>query len=131
MLLTIFQYVDKIKFKINGLYLTISLRDKRYHRTMYSWWKNVDLNKIEEMLSTNFDVEFKKIPWDDERSLSVYRELNDQLKVSADTVKAYVTSMNAVIFQPKLAEMTENDEKLIKELIKIYPRERPSPMHLR
>jgi hypothetical protein len=82
-------------------------------------------------LSSKFQVEFKRIPWDNERSLSVFRELNDQLKITADTVKAYVTPMNAVIFQPIEAEKTENDEELIIELAKLYPRDRPSPIHLR
>lgn len=107
------------------------MSDKRYHRTRWTWWKNVDLNKANELLSSKFQIEFKRIPWDDERSLSVFRELNDQLKITADTVKAYVTPMNAVIFQPIEAEKTENDEELISELAKLYPRDRPSPIHLR
>lgn len=107
------------------------MTDKRYHRTRWTWWSNVDLKKVNKLLSSNFDVEEKKIPWDDERSLSVYRELNDQLKITADTVKAYLTPLNATIFQPHEAEKTEKDEKLISEIMKIYPQERPTPMHLR
>jgi hypothetical protein len=107
------------------------LADRRYHRTRWTWWKNVDLNDVNEKLKSNFEVELKIIPWDDERSLSIFRELNDQLKISADTIKAYATPMHAVIFQPYLGEKTERDEELIQELMKIYPRDRPSPMHLR
>lgn len=107
------------------------MKDTRYHRTRWTWWKNVDLKKVNEKLSGNFDVEEKIIPWDDERSLSLFRELNDQLKITADTVKAYLTPMNATIFQPEQAEKTEKDNELINELAKIYPRDRPTPMHLR
>jgi hypothetical protein len=105
--------------------------DKRYHRRRFTWWTNVDLEQIQQRLKDKYDVEYKKIPWDDERSISLFKDLNDRLIVKADTLRAFLTADSVTIFQREEGNMTEKDQELRKDLLKIYPYDRPTPLHLR
>ena len=86
----------------------------------------MDLERLENELGGKFHVEDVTIPWDD-REISTYGDMNNELKISADTLGAYVTPIRAVLYQKKVSPFTLRDLELRNKLIEYYSRERPSP----
>jgi len=99
---------------------------KPYHYIRFNWWRRVDLNKAADELRETFSVETYTIPWD-ERAISLNNEMNEELRVRADTLTAFLSPFKVVLFQRDPAPFTERDVALRKKMIELYPHERPTP----
>jgi hypothetical protein len=61
---------------------------------------------------------------------SLFKDESVELKVRADTLRAFVSSVRAVLYQKEKAPFTLRDMGLRETLFKWYPKKRLSPMPL-
>lgn len=99
---------------------------KPYHYVRFNWWKRVDLDEVAGELGEKFSVKLVRIPWD-ERAVSLDQEMNEELRVKADTLNAFLTPFKVVLFQKKAAQFTAIDAELRERMMELYPRDRPTP----
>lgn len=121
-----FPKVETIKLPNDKSVLKRSKMSKPYYYIRFNWWKDVDLGKLENELAKKFHVERVRIPWDD-RKISLFGDMNTELKIFADNLRAYVSPIRAILYQKKASPFTQRDLDLRNKLIEYYPRERPSP----
>jgi len=100
-----------------------------YHYVRFTWWKNVDLRNVERELDAAFSVESIEMPGDD-REFSLYKEMRGELKVRADTLGAILSPVRAVLFQREAMPFTARDVELRRRILKLYPRNTPTPLPL-
>jgi hypothetical protein len=100
---------------------------KPYHYVRFNWWTEATLDDLKQRLSEKFSTEWVDIEWDHKRHISLFKDKNLQLKVKADTLRAYLTPLSAVMFQKEREPFTSLDLRLREIIIEFYPRERPSP----
>lgn len=98
---------------------------RAYHYIRFNWWREVDLEEVAEELSRDFRVEMVRIPWDD-REITLHDQ-NEELKVWADTLGAFLSPFKVVLFQREAAPFTARDMALRKRMMELYPRNRPTP----
>jgi hypothetical protein len=101
-------------------------RARPYHYVRFNWFKKVDLKKAERVLSVNFEVKMVRIPWND-MEISIGDDMSEELRVEADTLAAFLSTLKVVLFQRKPAPFTTRDMELRKIMMELYPRERPTP----
>ena len=99
---------------------------KPYHYVRFNWWRRVDLDEAAEELGKEFSVRMVRIPWD-ARMVSLDQSMNEELRVRADTLAAFLTPFKVVLFQKEAAPFTASDMALRKRMMELYPRERPTP----
>jgi len=97
-----------------------------YHYVRFRWWSRVDLKKVSEDLSELFRVEMF-VPPSGERELVFRKDEREELKVSADTLTAWLSVFRAVLSQKEAAPFTARDLELRKKVLELYPRSRPTP----
>jgi len=97
-----------------------------YHYIRFTWWITVDMKEVATKLGESFDVQSITMPYD-EGELSLYKEVRDKLKVTADTLEAILSPIRAILFQREPAPFTARDLELRKRIIELYPRDRSTP----
>jgi len=97
-----------------------------YHYVRFNWWSRVDLDEVAEELGERFTVRMTKIEWDDRR-ISLSDEMNEELRVKADTLTAFLTPLKVVMFQNEAAPFTPRDLDLKRRMDELYRRSRPTP----
>lgn len=97
-----------------------------YHYVRFRWWSRVDLQKVSEDLSGLFSVEMIVLP-SGERELVFKKDERRELKVSADTLTAWLSVFRAVLSQKEAFPFTARDLELRKKVLELYPRSRPTP----
>lgn len=60
------------------------------------------------------------IPWDD-RQISLFSGMNEELNIRADTLRAYASPICVVMYQKQYAPFTARDLELGEMQIKQYP----------
>ncbi|UCH02060.1 MAG: hypothetical protein JSV20_09680 [Candidatus Bathyarchaeota archaeon] len=96
-----------------------------YNYVRFRWWNEIDFEKIERDLAKSFDVERITVG-DSGTSLSLIKDYRERLKVSADTLKVRLSGFRAVLYQQKAAPFTTRDLALRRQILKLYPRNRPT-----
>lgn len=99
---------------------------KRYHYIRFNWLRRVDLEEAAEELGEKFSVRLVRIPWDD-MLVSLDQSMNEELRVRADTLRAFLTPFRVILFQKEAAPFTARDMELRKRMMELYPRDRPTP----
>jgi len=99
---------------------------KPYHYVRFNWLRRVDLDEAAEELGKEFSVRMVRIAWDD-RMVSLDQSMNEELRVRADTLAAFLTPFKVVLFQKEAAPFTARDMALRKRMMDLYPRDRPTP----
>ena len=102
---------------------------KPYYYVRFRWDRGADLEALAEELEGTYDVEWFSIGRTKEE-FSLFKEESVELKVRADTLRAFVSSVRAVIYQKRRAPFTPRDMGLRETLLKWYPRKRMSLMPL-
>ena len=97
-----------------------------YHHVRFRWGKRADIVKIAEEIRESYSVDMKHWPRDN-AELSPHKDDRDELVVSADTLKAYLGSFRAVLFQKRAAKFTRRDAELREKVREMYPHERSTP----
>jgi hypothetical protein len=101
---------------------------KPYFYVRFRWDRGADLKALEGELG-DYEVEWFSIERTKEE-FSLFKEESVELKVRADTLRAFVSSVRAVLYQKERAPFTPRDLRLREILLKWYPRKRMSPMPL-
>ncbi len=102
---------------------------KPYFYVRFRWLHGIDLNEAARDLSKGFDVEFLNTPEGD-IDLTLYKDHREELKVSADTLKALLSPTRAVLSQREEAPFTARDMDLRRKVLELYPRSRITPFPL-
>lgn len=110
--------------------MTLSLRrmekSKPYYYVRFRWSNGVDMKEAAKELGENFGVETLIPPTGDVDPV-LFKEHREELKVAADTLKAFLSPKRAVLFQSKTARFTERDMELRRRILELYPRGRITP----
>jgi len=99
---------------------------KPYYYVRFRWMKGVDMKEAARELGENFGVE-TLIPPTGDFDAAMFKEHREELKVAADTLKAFLSPKRAVLFQSKTARFTERDMELRRRILELYPRGRITP----
>ena len=97
-----------------------------YHYVRFTWWNEVDLKEVATILGGSFGVKTMNMPGDN-RELSLYKDMREELKVKADTLGAILSPIRAVLYQKEQEPFTVRDVELRKKILELYPRDRPTP----
>ena len=98
-----------------------------YSYIRFNWWDVQELQNVAASLNDKFKVEWVKKTWDD-REVSLSDNINEELKIKADTLGAYASATRVVMYQREYAPFTRKDMELREKLMELYPRDRPSPL---
>jgi hypothetical protein len=99
-----------------------------YYFVRWRWWSEVDLEKVAEDFAKEFTVKKISLPKDDMEL--VLHKVREELKVTADSLTARLSGFKAGLFQKEAAPFTERDVKLRKEVLRLYPYNRSTPIPL-
>ena len=102
---------------------------KPYYYVRFRWMKGVDMKEAARELGENFGVE-ALIPPTGDTDVVMFKEHREEMKVAADTLKAFLSPKRAVLFQSKTAQFTERDMELRRRILELYPRDRITPLPL-
>ena len=97
-----------------------------YHYVRFKWWRIVDLKEVAKEMGGVFSINKLTMPRDD-RELSLFKDMREELKVEADTLGAILSPVRAVLFQREAAPFTARDMDLRRRVLEMYPRDRPTP----
>ena len=97
-----------------------------YHYVRFRWWSRVDLEKASKDLEKFFSVERISLP-SDKNEFSMYKDEREELKVTADTLTAFLSAFHVVLSQKTAAPFTSKDVALRKQILEMYPQSRPTP----
>ena len=102
------------------------MQARPYRYVRYAWWREVDLDSVSEELRGSFNVEAIDLPSTKEE-ISLFKVDRERLKVSADTLRARLSSYRAMLYQRNHAPFTARDMSLRKRILELYPRRSPTP----
>lgn len=94
-----------------------------------TWWRRREMEELERKLGEDFEIRRLLVPTD-EREVVPSPFEREGLSVSADTVKARLAPMRAVLFQRERAPFTRRDLALRERIMELYPRNRSTPFTL-
>lgn len=97
-----------------------------YNYVRFRWSEGIDLKKVSEDLGRSFSVKMYIRPRD-EHEISLLKDERDELKVSADTLSAFLSRFRAVLYQKEAAPFTAKDMEFRNKIFELYPRNRPTP----
>jgi hypothetical protein len=97
-----------------------------YHHVRFRWWTRLELEKVFAGLGDEFDVKMMSMPGT-KYEMAIHKDDRSELEVKSDTLIALLSSFRAVLSQREPAPFTPRDMELRKRVIKLYPRERPTP----
>lgn len=100
--------------------------ERPYYYVRFRWLDGLDLKKASEDLSKSFSITMVSLPRD-ENEMSLYKDLRDEIKVSADTLTARLSAYTAVLSQKEAAPFTARDMDLRKKVFELYSHTRSSP----
>lgn len=100
-------------------------KDEPYHFVRFLWMATVDLKAMEEELAEY--VVGWRVPPETESKMHVHLYNLRELKLKANTLNAFISLTRAVLFQKERAPFTTRDMELRRRILKIYPRNRPTP----
>jgi hypothetical protein len=103
------------------------MSSKPYHYVRFTWLRKVDLEKMAVELGEKFRVEHRTLP-SSETEFSLFKDEREGLKVTADTLSAFLYPMKAVLYQREAAPFTPKDLELRRIVLERYPRSRPTPL---
>ena len=92
---------------------------------MFRWWKPVDLDKIVGEFAS-FKVKKRSYAKGGDE-VSLYKDVRDEVEVEADTLLAMLSPFRAVLNQRAGKPFTVRDVDLRGRVLKMYPRNRPTP----
>jgi hypothetical protein len=99
--------------------------DEAYHYVRFLWYGEVNLDKIAEDFA-EYEPTLREEPEDSSRmSFHIYNLR--ELKVKADTLRAFLSLTRAVLFQRERKPFTKRDVELRKKIFEIYTKDRPTP----
>ncbi|MCW4049075.1 MAG: hypothetical protein NWE89_04990 [Candidatus Bathyarchaeota archaeon] len=98
-----------------------------YHYGRYSWWRDVDIDKLAKELSEDYEVTSFKTPGESQYEISIYMNTRREILVKSDTVGVFISRFKALLFQKETKPFTKKDLKLRKKILEVYRRDRPSP----
>lgn len=87
------------------------------------------MEELEPKFQDDFEIKRLNVPTG-ERDITPSPFEREGLCIHADTIKARLAPMRAVLFQKDHAPFTERDLELRRKVIEIYPRNRASPFTL-
>jgi hypothetical protein len=94
-----------------------------YHYVRYRWWEKIDVDKLANDLSEEYDVKpIKDHGWDLE--LTFLKEARDRYLIKSDTLGVFLSVYRAVMFQKVPAPFTAKDLRLRNQILKLFPKER-------
>lgn len=99
---------------------------KPYFFVRFRWDKGIDLKNLAEELEPRFEVEWFSIERTKEE-FSLFKDESVELKVKADTLGAFISSVRVVLYQKVKLPFTPKDLELREIIMTWFPRERMSP----
>ncbi len=94
-----------------------------YHYARYRWWEKIDVDKLANELSEEYNVKpIKDHGWDLE--LTFLKDARDKYLVKSDTLSAFLSVYRAVMFQKVPLPFTAKDMKLRNQILKLFPKQR-------
>ncbi len=101
----------------------------KYSYVRFRWWDSLNLDKAIEEFSS---FKTKKIIYErGGQDVSLYKDERDEVEVEADTLQALLSSFRALLNQKEAKPFTVKDMELRDKVIKMYPRNRPTPFPFR
>jgi hypothetical protein len=100
-------------------------KDEPYHFVRFLWMATIDLKAMEEEL-TEYVVGWR-FPPETESKMHMHLYNLRELKLKADTLNVFMSLTRAVLFQLDRAPFTAKDMELRKRILRLYPRNRPTP----
>lgn len=97
-----------------------------YHYVRYSWFTEVNLERLSEEMRGAFAVEPVFMPENDSE-LTIVKYDREKLKIGADTLKVRLSPYRAVLFQRDSAPFSPRDVELRGRILELYPRITPTP----
>jgi hypothetical protein len=101
--------------------------DSAYHYVRHRWWGEVDVSRLVQRFSVDYEVDYRSPPVDESR-MSIQSFALEELRVRADTLMAFLSPYRAVLSQRERAPFTTRDMDLRRRVFEIYPHERPTPL---
>jgi hypothetical protein len=96
---------------------------KAYHYARYRWWEKIDVDKLANELSEEYNVKaIKDHGWDLE--LTFMKEARDRYLIKSDTLSVFLSIYRAVMFQKVPSPFTAKDLKLRNHILKLFPKQR-------
>jgi len=102
---------------------------KPYHYVRFQWGDEVDLGEVAQDFLKDFTVKFIVLPTFD-TDLTLRTDKRYKLQVNADTLVAFLAGTRATLSQKTPAPFTRKDIQLRRKILDLYPRSRPSLIHL-
>lgn len=102
---------------------------KPYYYVRFRWLHGINTVEVAEELAEDFTVEAKKT-FESDRDMTLYRGHREELKVTADSLTALLSSTRAVLYQRKPIPFTARDMRLRVKILELYPRGRVTPLPL-
>jgi len=99
--------------------------EEPYHFVRFLWAATVDLKALEEEFAEY--VTGWRLPPESESKMDFHMYNLTELKLKADTLSAFLSLVRVVLFQREIAPFTARDLELREKILKIYPRNRPTP----
>ena len=101
---------------------------EKYQYTRYVWWNDVDIDRLVDDLSLDFEVVHLNSQGASYYEISIYSNTRREIMVKADTLNVYISRFRAVLFQKKKAQFSNRDLMLRERILKVYPRITASPL---
>lgn len=99
-----------------------------YSYPRFTWYKDIDVDKEAERLSSEFDIKPINTPPPSEYEISIHKNTRKEIIIKADTVGAIISTFRAILYQREKAPFTQRDLKLRQEILDLYPRRSASPI---
>ncbi|MFB0543632.1 MAG: hypothetical protein ACETVR_02510 [Candidatus Bathyarchaeia archaeon] len=103
-------------------------RVEPYHYVRWTWRRRHTPTGLVERLKEDFDLSLRRLRAEEEaQDISPYVGQRWEILVKADTLAAFLSAWRAVLFQRSRAPFTRRDMELREIVLKLYPRNRPTP----
>ena len=102
-------------------------KTKPYFYVRFRWLKGVDMKEAAKEFGEVFNVK-TMVPPTGEFDFVMFKEHREELKVAADTLRAFLSPKRAVLYQREPAQFTARDIELRRRILELYPRDRVTPL---
>ena len=100
-----------------------------YHYVRFRWGDEVQLGDVVKDIGKDFIVKIISLPKSDVDP-TIRLDNRYGLQITADTLTAFLAGARATLSQKKVAPLTERDLKLRQIILDLYPKNRPTIIHL-
>jgi hypothetical protein len=100
---------------------------EKYNYVRYTWWKDVDVEKVSKELAEEFNITPIDTPEESRYELAIHKSTRKEIIIKADTIGAIISTFRAVLYQREKSPFTNRDLKLRERILEIYTRTTPSP----